>query len=92
MIRGICDYGDEHKNDDWQHYAAVTAAGFGIDIGLENFARRAGSVSYLSVPQYHLTYFASMSREALGAVPKQAVTDNYLKWYFFVTHLRLAKS
>ncbi|THX03518.1 hypothetical protein D6D13_07668, partial [Aureobasidium pullulans] len=28
VIRGTCDYGDEHKNDDWQNYAAVTAAGF----------------------------------------------------------------
>jgi hypothetical protein len=29
VIRGICDYGDEYKNDDWQDYAAVTAAAFG---------------------------------------------------------------
>jgi len=28
VIRGICDYGDEHKNDDWQRYAAATAAAF----------------------------------------------------------------
>ena len=28
VISGTCDYGDEHKNDDWQNYAAVTAAGF----------------------------------------------------------------
>ncbi|THZ13932.1 hypothetical protein D6C91_07594, partial [Aureobasidium pullulans] len=27
VIRGTCDYGDEHKNDDWQNYAAITAAG-----------------------------------------------------------------
>ncbi|TIA15698.1 hypothetical protein D6C81_06258, partial [Aureobasidium pullulans] len=27
VIRGICDYGDEHKNDHWQNYAAITAAG-----------------------------------------------------------------
>ncbi|KAH8696486.1 pfs domain-containing protein [Talaromyces proteolyticus] len=25
-IRGICDYADSHKNDDWQNYAAATAA------------------------------------------------------------------
>jgi nucleoside phosphorylase len=29
VIRGICDYADEHKNDDWQGYAAATAAAFG---------------------------------------------------------------
>jgi hypothetical protein len=26
VLRGICDYADEHKNDDWQKYAAITAA------------------------------------------------------------------
>jgi nucleoside phosphorylase len=28
VIRGICDYGDSHKNDRWQRYAAATAAAF----------------------------------------------------------------
>lgn len=27
VIRGISDYADSHKNWDWQHYAAATAAG-----------------------------------------------------------------
>ncbi|THW92622.1 Pfs, NACHT and ankyrin domain protein [Aureobasidium pullulans] len=26
VIRGICDYADSHKNDEWQEYAAATAA------------------------------------------------------------------
>ena len=26
VIRGICDYSDTHKNDDWQHHAAAVAA------------------------------------------------------------------
>lgn len=26
VIRGICDYSDTHKNDDWQNYAAAAAA------------------------------------------------------------------
>jgi nucleoside phosphorylase len=26
IVRGTCDYCDVHKNDDWQHYAAVVAA------------------------------------------------------------------
>lgn len=26
VIRGICDYSDSHKNEDWQGYAAMTAA------------------------------------------------------------------
>ncbi|WP_456744541.1 5'-methylthioadenosine/S-adenosylhomocysteine nucleosidase [Bradyrhizobium sp. USDA 4354] len=28
VVRGICDYCDEHKNDDWQNYAAVAAAAY----------------------------------------------------------------
>ena len=28
VIRGICDYCDENKNDDWQNYAALAAAGY----------------------------------------------------------------
>jgi nucleoside phosphorylase len=27
-IRGICDYSDSHKNDEWQRYAAATAAAY----------------------------------------------------------------
>ncbi|GAA88750.1 hypothetical protein AKAW_06864 [Aspergillus luchuensis IFO 4308] len=28
VIRGICDYADSHKNDQWQEYAAATAAAY----------------------------------------------------------------
>jgi nucleoside phosphorylase len=28
VVRGICDYCDEHKNDDWQNYAALVAAAY----------------------------------------------------------------
>jgi nucleoside phosphorylase len=28
VIRGICDYADENKNDLWQKYAAITAAAY----------------------------------------------------------------
>ncbi|RAH42641.1 Pfs domain protein [Aspergillus brunneoviolaceus CBS 621.78] len=28
LIRGICDYGDSHRNTRWQHYAAATAAAY----------------------------------------------------------------
>lgn len=28
VIRGICDYSDSHKNDDWHKYAALTAAAY----------------------------------------------------------------
>lgn len=28
VVRGICDYADHHKNDEWQRYAALAAAAF----------------------------------------------------------------
>ncbi|KAL3441582.1 hypothetical protein BJX65DRAFT_313670 [Aspergillus insuetus] len=35
VIRGICDYADSHKNDDWEPYAAATAAAFARILLLE---------------------------------------------------------
>ncbi|KAL4951759.1 hypothetical protein BDW69DRAFT_186071 [Aspergillus filifer] len=34
-IRGVCDYGDERKNKEWQPYAAVMAAAFAKTVLLE---------------------------------------------------------
>ncbi|KAF4947724.1 hypothetical protein FSARC_13898 [Fusarium sarcochroum] len=32
VIRGICDYADSHRNQDWQEHAAATAAAFAKDL------------------------------------------------------------
>jgi nucleoside phosphorylase len=32
VIRGICDYSDSHKNDDWHGYAAMSAAAYTKDL------------------------------------------------------------
>lgn len=32
VIRGICDYSDTHKNDDWHNYAALTAAAYAREL------------------------------------------------------------
>jgi nucleoside phosphorylase len=32
VIRGICDYCDTHKNDQWQRYAAATAAAYAKEL------------------------------------------------------------
>ncbi|KAF5674100.1 ankyrin repeat L25 [Fusarium circinatum] len=32
VIRGICDYSDSHKNDEWQEYAAMVAAAYTKDL------------------------------------------------------------
>ena len=31
-IRGICDYADSHKNEEWQRYAAATAAAYAREL------------------------------------------------------------
>ncbi|KAL3475935.1 violaceus kinesin [Aspergillus californicus] len=35
VIRGVCDYADSHKNDNWEPYAAATAAAFARMLLLE---------------------------------------------------------
>ncbi|KAF4431584.1 Regulatory protein AfsR [Colletotrichum fructicola Nara gc5] len=32
VVRGICDYADAHKNEQWRPYAAATAASFGKEL------------------------------------------------------------
>jgi nucleoside phosphorylase len=32
VIRGICDYSDSHKNEEWQGYAAMVAAAYATDL------------------------------------------------------------
>lgn len=32
VIRGICDYADSHKNEEWQGYAAMVAAAYAKDL------------------------------------------------------------
>lgn len=32
VIRGICNYSDSHKNDEWQGYAAATAAAYAKEL------------------------------------------------------------
>jgi nucleoside phosphorylase len=32
VIRGICDYSDSHKNEEWQGYAAMAAAAYAKDL------------------------------------------------------------
>jgi nucleoside phosphorylase len=40
VIRGICDYSDSHKNDDWHKYAALTAAAYARELLLILKARK----------------------------------------------------
>jgi hypothetical protein len=35
VVRGVCDYGNKHKNKEWQPYAAAMAAAYAKAILLE---------------------------------------------------------
>jgi nucleoside phosphorylase len=32
VVRGICDYANDGKNDAWHHYAAMAAASFAVHL------------------------------------------------------------
>ncbi len=48
VVRGICDYSDSHKNDEWQGYAAATAAAFAKEL-LQVLPKRAVAESRRAV-------------------------------------------
>ncbi|KAK4182277.1 hypothetical protein QBC35DRAFT_518914 [Podospora australis] len=54
VIRGVCDYGDEHKNKEWQPYAAAMAAAYAkavlAEIIPKNIARRGGATVQSDLP------------------------------------------
>ncbi|KAL4908289.1 nucleoside phosphorylase domain-containing protein [Aspergillus multicolor] len=45
VIRGVSDYADEHKNDRWQQYAALTAAAYGKELLLQLSAQNVPTTS-----------------------------------------------
>ncbi|KAF5718660.1 ankyrin protein [Fusarium globosum] len=48
VIRGICDYADTHKNDQWQGYAAMTAAAYAKDLLCQIHPNRAVAEAKIS--------------------------------------------
>jgi nucleoside phosphorylase len=50
VIRGVCDYGDEHKNKIWQPYAAAMAAAYAkavlTEICPKNYRREPADARY----------------------------------------------
>ncbi|KAJ2976087.1 hypothetical protein NQ176_g5148 [Zarea fungicola] len=56
VIRGICDYSDSHKNDEWQGYAAMAAAAFAKDLLTRRW------LSSVASEQLHITDLAKAKR------------------------------
>jgi nucleoside phosphorylase len=63
MVRGICDYADSHRNQDWQRYAAVTAAATAKEI-----------LSYVSAQELNQSHAVWYVTELHNAA-KQGATD-----------------
>lgn len=58
VIRGICDYADSHKNDDWQEYAAATAAAYAKQflgfVDNEDLVQTKKAIDVLENSQYNI--------------------------------------
>ncbi|KAM3487753.1 hypothetical protein MY3957_008950 [Beauveria namnaoensis] len=53
VIRGVCDYGDEHKNKDWQPYAAAMAAAYAKAVLAQIGPSRPTRVCYIPFRRNH---------------------------------------
>jgi len=53
VIRGICDYCDSHKNNDWHKYAALTAAAYAREFLLVLRPQRVDAMSPWAVQVMH---------------------------------------
>ncbi|KAK6218404.1 pfs domain-containing protein [Colletotrichum tabaci] len=51
VIRGVCDYADEHKNKDWQPYAAAMAASFQSIFYVDASNRVSADSNFLEISQ-----------------------------------------
>ncbi|RKK37736.1 hypothetical protein BFJ66_g12824 [Fusarium oxysporum f. sp. cepae] len=58
VIRGVCDYGDRHKNKDWQPYAAAMAASYARALldEIPSSDRTADSTKEVCKPCYYIPF------------------------------------
>ncbi|BCS25933.1 Pfs, NB-ARC and Ankyrin domain protein [Aspergillus puulaauensis] len=70
VIRGISDYADSHKNDDWQHYAAAVAAGCAKEV-LSYLS------SELSVDEMELDYIISQNYAAPASAKPADISSRH---------------
>lgn len=77
VIRGICDYADSHKNDQWQRYASATAAAYTKEL-----------LGYVPVRGLQATQPAT---EALK-LSKSPGRTKYASYAHHLTHLELPET
>ncbi|EGP83993.1 uncharacterized protein MYCGRDRAFT_48791, partial [Zymoseptoria tritici IPO323] len=78
VIRGICDYADEHKNDVWQRYAAGTAAAFAKE--LLGYVRPADVVISPQIGDLVETETVQKTEQTVRDFHASAETQRILDW------------
>ncbi|KAJ5688691.1 Ankyrin repeat protein [Penicillium macrosclerotiorum] len=74
VIRGICDYADTHKNDEWHNYAALAAASYAREVLLSLKPRKVDSMPYLSERMKKISHSLTEVQNATGIT--QTVVEN----------------
>ncbi|KAF0329392.1 hypothetical protein GQ607_003341 [Colletotrichum asianum] len=82
VIRGVCDYGDEHKNKEWQPYAAAMAAAYAKAVLQEILPDRQDEVLFSSDGQS-----ANYSGRGVDSIQQ----DHFLSQYLSSMPSRCAK-
>ncbi|KAF7502206.1 hypothetical protein GJ744_006447 [Endocarpon pusillum] len=83
VIRGVSDYGDAHKNDEWQSYAAITAAAYakGVLYEIRSHNLSGGSVAAQSnLSLSSLETFSSSSVPLVGTASVIQTHDSFASW------------
>ncbi|KAJ3547601.1 hypothetical protein NM208_g1444 [Fusarium decemcellulare] len=66
VIRGICDYSDSHKNDEWQGYAAMVAAAYAKELLLQISPKRVVAEGKIAEIEGLLTDVSEIKKEVKG--------------------------
>ncbi|KAJ5957538.1 hypothetical protein N7501_011817 [Penicillium viridicatum] len=82
VIRGICDYADSHKNDQWQRYASIVSAAYGKELlgyvptsGLQESQR---AVDLLKSMDYDIQAIQAVVSDTQAGV-ENLETDSHLR-------------
>ena len=68
VIRGVCDYGDEYKNSEWQPYAAAMATAYAKTI-LERIPSKAKRAELVQKCMANICYNPEKEKTGLTQTP-----------------------
>lgn len=80
VIRGICDYADSHKNDNWQRYAAAVAAAYAKElldfIPAQDVSSSVPAIELVNPGESFPSYSPRLYRVVYGVLTLSGVTSN----------------